>query len=65
MHNACCFYQKQCLVENPFDEILSGKEDRYWAADIVDKGHKYVYDGFYTKCNHFWTPNGATWKGLG
>tara|TARA_R110002096_G_scaffold396661_1_gene592565 strand:- start:1980 stop:2627 length:648 start_codon:yes stop_codon:yes gene_type:complete len=65
LHNAFCFYQKQFLVENPFDEILSGKEDRYWAAEIVDKGHKYVYDGFYTKCNHFWTPNGATWKGIG
>ena len=65
LHNAFCFYKKQTLVDNPFDENLSGKEDRYWAIDMVSKGHKYLYDGFYQKCNHYWTPNGATWKGIG
>ena len=65
MHNAFCFYNKEFLLSSPFDENLSGKEDRYWAADIVKKGHKYLYDGFYQKCNHFYTPNGATWKGIG
>ena len=65
LHNAFCFYNKEFLLNNPFDEKLSGKEDRYWAADIVKKGHKYLYDGFYQKCNHFYTPNGATWKGIG
>ena len=65
LHNAFCFYNKEFLLENPFDEDLSGKEDRYWAIDIVKKDHKYLYDGFYQKCNHYWTPNGATWKGIG
>ena len=65
LHNAFAFYTKQILIKYPFDENLSGKEDRYWAIDIVKKGHKYLYDGFYQKCNHYWTNNGATWKGLG
>ena len=65
LHNAFCFYKKQTLLDNPFDEALQGKEDRYWAIDMVDKGHKYLYDGFYQKCNHFYTSNGATWKGIG
>ena len=65
LHNAFCFYNKEFLIENPFDEDLSGKEDRYWAIDIIKKGHKYLYDGFYQKCNHYWTSNGATWKGIG
>lgn len=65
LHNAFCFYNKEFLLSSPFDENLSGKEDRYWAADIIKKGHKYLYDGFYQKCNHFYTPNGATWKGIG
>ncbi len=65
LHNAFCFYKRDFLLENPFDEDLSGKEDRYWAKDIVDKGYTYLYDGNYQKCNHFYTPNGATWKGIG
>lgn len=65
LHNAFCFYKKQILLDNPFDETLQGKEDRYWAIDMVTKGHKYLYDGNYQKCNHYWTNNGATWKGLG
>lgn len=65
LHNAFCFYKRNFLLDNPFDESLQGKEDRYWAIDMVEKGHKYLYDGFYQKCNHYWTPNGATWKGLG
>lgn len=65
LHNAFCFYRRQALLNNPFDESLSGKEDRYWAIDMVDKGYTYLYDGVYQKCNHYWTPNGATWKGIG
>ena len=29
LHNAFCFYRKSFLELNPFDESLSGKEDRY------------------------------------
>ena len=65
LHNAFCFYKRDFLLENPFDENLSGKEDRYWAIDMVAKGKTYLYDGFYQKCNHYWTPRGATWQGIG
>jgi len=65
LHNAFCFYQRDFLLNNPFDEKLSGKEDRYWATNIIKKGFNYKYDGFYQKCNHFYTPEGATWKGIG
>jgi len=64
LHNAFCFYNKQTLLDNPFNETLQGKEDRYWAIDMVSKNYTYLYDGS-QKCNHYWTPNGATWKGIG
>jgi rhamnosyltransferase len=65
LHNAFCFYNRQVLLDNPFDETLSGKEDRYWIADMIEKGNHFLYDGVTNECNHFWTPNGATWKGIG
>ena len=64
LHNAFCFYDKKTLTEYPFNEKLSGKEDRYWAIDMVKEGHSYWYAPEF-KCNHFYTPNGATWKGIG
>lgn len=64
LHNAFCFYDKKFLLENPFDEKLVGKEDRYWAIDMVKKGYDYLYTPK-IKVNHYWTNNGATWKGLG
>ena len=64
LHNAFCFYRKDFLLENPFDETLAGKEDRYWAADIVEKGYNYLYKAN-LQANHYWTKNGATWKGIG
>jgi rhamnosyltransferase len=64
LHNAFCFYSKQFLLNNPFNEVLSGKEDRYWAEDVVKKGYKYYYDPNLV-VNHYYTKNGATWKGIG
>lgn len=64
LHNAFCFYNKKHLLENPFDEKLIGKEDRYWAIDQVKKDYKYLYTPR-IEVNHYWTSNGATWKGLG
>lgn len=64
LHNAFCFYNKETLIKYPFDEKLSGKEDRYWAIDMRNRNENYLYDGKLT-CNHFYTNNGATWKGLG
>jgi len=65
LHNAFCFYNRDFLLKHPFDENLSGKEDRYWAESLVNNfGGKYLYSSR-IKVNHYWTPNGATWKGIG
>ena len=64
LHNAFCFYKKDTLQSYPFDEKLSGKEDRYWAIDRVKDNMNYLYTPK-VKVNHYWTSNGATWKGLG
>ena len=65
LHNAFCFYKREFLIENPMPEQYPGKEDRFWAKDMIDKGHTYLYDGLHQTCNHFYTSNGATWKGIG
>ena len=63
-HNAASVFKKSTLKKIPFDEELSGKEDRYWANKIVNSKMKYLYDpGFVV--DHHYTVNGATWKGLG
>ncbi len=64
LHNAFCFYNKKHLMETPFDEMLQGKEDRYWAKDIIEKGQSYFYTPA-IEVNHYYTKNGATWKGIG
>ena len=64
LHNAFCFYNRQFLLDNPMPEHYAGKEDRYWAIDMVNKGHSYYYDSTH-KANHFYTTKGATWKGIG
>ncbi len=64
LHNAFAFYNKKFLIENPFDENLSGKEDRYWANAIISKNYKILYDHSISTYHHY-TLNGATWKGIG
>ena len=64
LHNAFCFYNISYLKDHPFDESLSGKEDRYWAMDTIKNGQKYVYTP-HIEVNHFYTKGGATWKGIG
>ena len=64
LHNAFCFYSRDILLANPFDESYSGKEDRFWAIEMVAKGYQYFYLPSIV-VEHFWTGNGATWKGLG
>lgn len=63
-HNALSFFNKSCLQEIKFDEGLQGKEDRYWAEKLVKSGKKYLYDPSF-ECNHYYTSNGNTWKGIG
>ena len=64
LHNAFTFYKKETLIKYPFDEDLSGKEDRYWINDRIKDGMKSYYDSA-TTCHHYYTDNGATWKGIG
>ena len=64
LHNAVAFYQKKFLIKNPFNENLTGKEDRYWAELIIKKKKSFLYDPS-IEVNHHYTPNGNTWKGIG
>ena len=64
LHNAFCFYNKSDLIQTPFDDELSTKEDRYWAIDVLEQGKSYLYTPS-IEVNHYYTGNGATWKGLG
>lgn len=63
LHNAFCFFNKKDLMELPFNEQLPGKEDRYWAIDAIKENKPYLYLPD-IKVNHFYTPNGNTWKGI-
>ena len=64
LHNALAIYKKKILKKYPFDENLSGKEDRYWANKIVSKKLKYLYEPK-IMAEHHYTENGNTWKGIG
>ncbi len=63
-HNAASFFKKDFIIDNPFNENLLGKEDRYWANEIVNKNFKILYDPSFI-VDHHYTINGNTWKGLG
>lgn len=62
-HNAASIFKKSILKKIPFDEELSGKEDRFWIKEIIKLKLKYLYDPSFS-VHHHYTPNGATWKGL-
>jgi glycosyltransferase involved in cell wall biosynthesis len=64
LHNAFCFYRKEILEEHKFDEKLPSKEERYWAKKIIQNELSYYYEPR-MECYHHWTPNGATWRGIG
>ena len=64
MHNALSCFKRKTLIDNPFDENLQGKEDRYWAIKMIDSGKEILYDPILS-CNHHYTNNGNTWKGIG
>ena len=65
LHNAFALYKTEILLEHPFDEKLYGKEDRYWANDMIKKHYYQILYDPVMKCRHHWTPDGATWKGIG
>ena len=58
------FIKKKTVIKNPFNENLQGKEDRYWANNIIKKGKKILYEPSFS-CEHQYTKNGNTWKGIG
>ena len=63
LHNAVSIYKKTTLIENPFDENLQHKEDRYWANKIIKENKKILYDPELL-VHHHYTSDGSTWKGL-
>ncbi|MDA8704219.1 glycosyltransferase [Flavobacteriaceae bacterium] len=63
-HNAFSFFEKSTLIEHPFNESFPGKEDRFWAENIINKGNNFLYNPNLV-CNHYYTSRGATWKGIG
>jgi len=60
LHFAYCFFERQFLLEFPLNEELKGKEDRYWAQQMIDGGYSYYYNPDLI-CNHFFTDGGSTW----
>ena len=64
-HNALSFSKRETLIKSPFDENLIGNEDRYWAQEIINRNNgQILYDPNFS-CNHFYTAEGNTWKGIG
>ena len=43
--------------------MYGSKEDRYWVKDMIER-KIILYDPSLI-INHFYTKNGATWKGIG
>ena len=64
LHNGFAFYNKYTLIDYPFDEDLSGKEDRYWANSVIEGDMDIFYDSDIV-VNHHYTDDGATWLGVG
>ena len=54
-----CIWKKSVLKD------LLKEGESAWDFEINGTKRAYKYDGFYQKCNHFYTPEGATWKGIG
>ena len=62
-HNAISFFKANTLKNNPFSEVLTSKEDRYWINKQIKKNKKFLYDPE-MEVFHYYTPNGNTWKGI-
>ena len=64
LHNAFAFYKKEILIKLPFNEDITGKEDRLWAKSLIDIGKNYLYTNELI-VEHHYTKDGNTWKGVG
>ena len=62
-HNAIALYERKFLKKTPFNPNLLGKEDRYWANEVIKKKKSILYDPK-LEVDHHYTVNGNTWKGI-
>jgi rhamnosyltransferase len=62
-HNAFSFINLEVWNKHPFDEKVTGKEDRLWANQLLEKDYYSLYDPS-QNCIHHWTAKCATWSGL-
>lgn len=60
LHFAFCMVDKQQLIDYPIREDLKGKEDRYYAKEMLDRKQEYLYTPL-LECEHYFTGNGSTW----
>lgn len=61
-HNALSFFKKKTLLKYPFNEKLTGKEDRYWAQHVVYNLKKKILYSPDFEVDHNYTVRGNTWK---
>ena len=62
LHNALALYKRDTLLKFPFPENLVGKEDRYWASNMIHDNDLTIGYDPKLKCLHHWTEHRATWK---
>ncbi len=63
LHNAFSFYQKEILLELPFNEDITSKEDRLWALSLANYNKSFLYSSK-LRAHHHYTDEGNTWKGI-
>ncbi len=63
LHNAFSFYQKEILLDIPFNEDITSKEDRIWALSLSNSNQSFLYTSKLV-VHHHYTGEGNTWKGL-
>ena len=64
MHNAFSIFPRKTLLEIPFNEEVTGKEDRLWAKELISKNKNFLYTPRMV-AEHYYTKDGNTWKGVG
>lgn len=64
-HNAFSFIDKRAWEQLPFDQFVTGKEDKLWAQKFAELYEREVEYTPIQTCFHHWTPGCATWRGLG